>query len=994
MHQAAHPPHLTPAGAPADLLKPSDTFVNRHVGPSDDELAEMLAAIGVDSLQSLVEQTVPAAIRAKKPLKIAGPRGERAALLELQQIARKNKVLRSWIGLGYHGTITPPVILRNVLENPGWYTQYTPYQAEISQGRLEALLNFQQMIADLTALPLANASLLDEGTAAAEAMAMARSIVADAAKDVFYIDARCHPQTIAVVQTRAHSMGIATVVGPIEQIDRPETRLLNGNLTIERKADDTRIKIERIFAVLVQYPATDGEVIDYGQLANRLKAQQSVLIVAADLLALTLLKPPGEFNADIAVGSAQRFGVPMGFGGPHAGFLATRAEHARRLPGRLVGVTRDAHGNAAYRLTLQTREQHIRRDRATSNICTAQVLLAIMASMYAVYHGPAGLRRIAERTHAMARLLAAGAARLGLRVTHERFFDTVRVAVRNAADVAAAAQRLGYNLRRLDDQSVAISFDETTTLADVDAALVALNAGAKPDFAAADLAADTLAAGSSVAARTSGYLEHRVFNRYQSEHELLRYIHKLQERDLSLTHSMIPLGSCTMKLNATSEMLPVTWPQFADLHPFAPAEQTRGYQQLFKDLEKWLAEITGFKAVSLMPNAGSQGEYAGLLAIRAYQHANGQGQRNVCLIPTSAHGTNPASAVIAGLQVVPVACDDHGNIDLADLQAKAEQHKDTLSAMMITYPSTHGVFEEGVRRACKIVHDHGGQVYMDGANMNAQVGLTSPGAIGADVCHLNLHKTFCIPHGGGGPGMGPICVARHLADHLPRHPLGNEPNKATGFTGPVSAAPHGSPLILTIPWMYIRMMGSDGLTRATQVAILNANYMAERLKTHYDVLYTGKSGRVAHEFILDCRDFERAAGIKVEDIAKRLMDFGFHAPTMSWPVPGTLMIEPTESESKDELDRFCDAMIAIRNEIRAIESGTLDREDNPLKHAPHTAATVTADAWNHRYSREQAAYPVAWLRDRKFWPFVGRVDNVHGDRNLVCACPPMSDYAV
>ena len=983
-----------------DLLLPSDQFVPRHLGPSADDIEKMLATIGVESLEQLIDRTVPKAIRARKPLKLDPPRGEHETLNELKQIAAKNKLLRSWIGMGYHGTITPPVILRNILENPGWYTQYTPYQAEISQGRLEALLIFQQMVADLTALPLANASLLDEATAAAEAMSMARSIVVEPTKDVFFIDERCHPQTIAVVRTRAHSLGIATVVGHVDQIDKPETRLLNMNIAVESRKSDERVKIERIFAVLVQYPASDGQVVDYSQLTNRLKAAGALMICAADLLALTLLKPPGEFGADVVVGSAQRFGVPMGFGGPHAAFLATRMEHARRLPGRLIGVTRDAQGNNAYRLTLQTREQHIRRDRATSNICTAQVLLAIVSAMYAIYHGPDGLRRIARRVEALTSLLASGARRLGIEIVHHQVFDTLRLRVRDADTIDSAARKLGYNLRRFENGDIGISFDETTTLDDVEAALRALNGGVKPDFSLQELTegcADQTPV-STPLARQSPFLTHPVFNRYHAEHELLRYIHKLQARDLSLTHSMIPLGSCTMKLNATSEMLPISWPQFADVHPFAPAEQTRGYQQLLKDLEKWLAEITGFKGVSFMPNAGSQGEYAGLLVIRAFHAANGQAHRNVCLIPTSAHGTNPASAVVAGMKVVAVNCDEQGNIDLDDLHAKAEQHKDTLAAMMITYPSTHGVFEEGVRQACKIVHDFGGQVYMDGANMNAQVGLTSPGLIGADVCHLNLHKTFCIPHGGGGPGMGPICVAAHLVPHLAKHPLssgGSMPKDGeVDFTGPVSAAPFGSPLILTIPWMYIRMMGSSGLKRATEIAILNANYMLKRLSGHYNGLYVGRQGLVAHEFILDCREFEKSCGIKVEDIAKRLMDYGFHAPTMSWPVPGTLMIEPTESESKAELDRFCDAMIAIREEIRAIEEGRADREDNPLKHAPHTAAMVCADDWSHAYSREQAAYPAPWLRDHKFWPFVARVDNVHGDRNLVCACPPMSDYAV
>jgi glycine dehydrogenase len=956
------------------LLAPTDTFVRRHIGPNADDLREMLQTIAADSLEELIDQTIPSSIRLKKPLKIGEPRGETETLDELKAIASKNKVFRSFIGQGYYDTITPPVILRNVLENPGWYTQYTPYQAEISQGRLEALLNFQQMVADLTALPLANSSLLDEATAAAEAMAMCRSI-ASPEKDTFIVDGNAHPQTIAVVRTRAASMGI--------------------NLRVSQPDDtSTLLADERTCGVLIQHPGTDGRLFNLDALNDievTVHGHGGLLVMATDLLALTLIKPPGELGADIAVGSSQRFGVPMGFGGPHAAFMSTKNEYARKMPGRIVGVSKDAHGNVAFRLALQTREQHIRRERATSNICTAQVLLAIMASMYAVYHGPNGLKRIAQRVHELTRLLADSLSRAGVEIVHDAYFDTIRVRARH---LPSAGQHM--NFRKFGDGTIGIALDEATTIQDVKSIIQCFTTepASDPEF---------LNRQSAIGNRQSDFLAHPVFNRYHSETEMLRYITKLQSRDLSLANSMIPLGSCTMKLNATSEMIPVTWPEFGRLHPFAPAEQTKGYQLLFKQLEKWLAEITGFKAVSLQPNAGSQGEYAGLLAIRAYHESRGDKQRDVCLIPTSAHGTNPASAVIAGFKVVAVACDEHGNIDVSDLRGKAEQHKDTLGALMITYPSTHGVFEEQVKEICKIVHAHGGQVYMDGANMNAQVGLTSPGAIGADVCHLNLHKTFCIPHGGGGPGMGPIGVAKHLAPFLPGDPVGksesrnpksesnpkSEIQNPKSSAGPVSAAPYGSPSILTIPWMYIRMMGGAGLTRATEVAILNANYMARRLESHYPVLYRGKNGRCAHEFILDCRPFEQSAGVKVEDIAKRLMDYGFHAPTMSFPVPGTLMIEPTESESKAELDRFCDAMIQIRQEIRDIEEGRADRADNPLKHAPHTIAAVSSDAWNHKYPREQAAFPAKWLRDAKFWPAVGRIDNPWGDRNLFCLCPPI-----
>ena len=983
-------------------LAPSDTFPRRHIGPSDADVSEMLAALGLRTLDELVEQTVPQSIRLTAPLALSGldgpgrsPRGEFELLQELKSIASKNKVNRSFIGMGYYDTITPPVIQRNILENPGWYTQYTPYQAEISQGRLEALLNFQTMVADLTALPLANASLLDEATAAAEAMAMCRNIAGadvsgNAEKTAFFVADDCHPQTIAVVKTRARSMGIDLVVGPVDEL----------------RTDVSKLK--SIFGILVQYPTTDGRIVDYTDVVTNAHANGALVVYAADLLALTLIKPPGEFGADLAVGSAQRFGVPMGFGGPHAAFMATKAEYARKMPGRIVGVSKDAQGRPALRLAIQTREQHIRREKATSNICTAQVLLAIMAGMYAVYHGPKGLRKIAERTSKLATLLALGLKEIGYYTSTWDLFDTVLVGTDDSKKVEQAALVRGFNLRRIDDKTVSISFDETTTLKDVNDLLAVFSGDPGPWTTVGDLLADNDGDVktwiSEALTRTSGYLTHPVFNTYHSETEMLRYIRKLESRDLSLAHSMIPLGSCTMKLNATSEMFPVTWPEFGRLHPFAPADQTKGYQRLFWDLETWLAEITGFAAVSLQPNAGSQGEYAGLLTIRAYHEFRGQGHRDVCLIPNSAHGTNPSSAVVAGLKVVPVACDEQGNIDLADLQAKAQYHKEKLAALMVTYPSTHGVFEEGIRDICRIVHDAGGQVYMDGANMNAQVGLTSPGTIGADVCHLNLHKTFCIPHGGGGPGMGPIAVAEHLIPFLPGDPLGGDPrttNPVAPLTihselssppGPVSAAPYGSASILTIPWVYIALMGGAGLTRATQVAILNANYMAARLAPHYPVVFKGTNGRVAHEFILDCKPFEQSAGVKVEDIAKRLMDYGFHAPTMSWPEPGTLMIEPTESESKAELDRFCDAMIGIREEIRAIETGSADRADNVLKHAPHTPAALISDAWPHKYGREQAAYPAPWLRDYKFWPSVGRIDNPYGDRHLVCTCPPMEEY--
>ncbi len=973
------------AASGTSLLTPSDTFWHRHIGPGEADIQAMLASVGCASLDDLSATTVPQSIQTKRPLAIGEPRGEYELLTDLRHIASQNKVMRSFIGMGYHDCITPPVILRNILENPGWYTQYTPYQAEIAQGRLEALLNFQTMVSDLTGLPLAGASLLDEGTAAAEAMAMCSSIGGghEGARNAFFVANHCHPQTIAVVQTRGESLGVKIIVGDPSTLD---FAALGASLC----------------GVLVQYPTTDGRIENFDALTQQVHTAGAQMVAAADLLALTLLRPPGEWNgggsngADIVVGSAQRFGVPMGFGGPHAAFIATKAEHARRLPGRIIGVSRDSQGNPALRMAIQTREQHIKRERATSNICTAQALLAIIAGMYAVYHGPGGLRRIAKRTRAFTLALRAGLKSLGHEIIGtEAVFDTLRVRPKgnNPHDIMRAAWDRGLNLRDFGDGSIGINCDETTDRAVAKAVLAAFGSATSETLDALLAAAGGADASlGTPLARDSSYLTHPVFNTHHSETELLRYIFKLMGRDLSLAQSMIPLGSCTMKLNGTSEMIPVTWPEFGRMHPFAPKDQTRGYARLFADLEKWLADITGFAAVSLQPNAGSQGEYAGLLVIRAYHRSRNQGHRNVCLIPDSAHGTNPASAVIAGFEVVAVANDAQGNIDLADLRAKAKEHADRLGALMVTYPSTYGVFEGSIKEICKIVHDSGGQVYMDGANMNAQVGLCSPGDIGADVCHLNLHKTFCIPHGGGGPGMGPIGVAAHLAPFLPGHPVSSPDSSGPRAGGPVSAAPYGSPSILTISWVYIALMGSAGLRRATQVAILSANYMAKRLEKHYTVLFKGENGRVAHEFIIDCRAFDKSAGIKVDDIAKRLQDYGFHGPTMSWPVPGTLMIEPTESEPRPELDRFCDALIAIRKEIAEIEAGRMDKADNPLKNAPHTIGMIGSDDWKHPYSRSVAAWPAPWLRDSKFWPFVGRVDNPYGDRNLVCTCPPMSAY--
>ena len=958
----------------------TDRFAARHIGPDAAETRSMLETCGFPSLDALIDATVPAVIRFQKPLHLPGPRSEAGALAELRGLASQNQVWRSFLGLGYSDCLTPPVIQRNILENPGWYTQYTPYQAEIAQGRLEALLNFQTMVCDLTGLDIANASLLDEGTAAAEAMTMCHALKGKDGISAFFVSAACHPQTIDVVQARAKALGLEVIVGD------------HAQFAFDKKA----------FGVLLQYPATDGAVHDYRAFIEKAHAHGAMAVVAADLLSLVLLTPPGEFGADIAVGNTQRFGVPMGYGGPHAAFFATRDAFKRAMPGRLVGVSKDSTGRPALRLTLQTREQHIRREKATSNICTAQVLLAIMASMYAVYHGPEGMRQIAARVHRLTAILAAGLGKLGYAPAKQTFFDTLRIPLgqHSSAEVVQVAAKHRVNLRVLDAHTVAVSLDEAASREDLETLLAIFNFDRPLPFTVEQLAAETSADIPAALARKTPFLTHPVFNRHHSETEMLRYIRKLESRDLSLTSSMIPLGSCTMKLNATAEMFPVTWPEFGKLHPFAPVEQTRGYQAMFHQLEAWLAEITGFAAVSLQPNAGSQGEYAGLLVIRACHDARGHHHRRVCLIPTSAHGTNPASAVMAGLRVVPVACDDHGNISLPDLKAKAVQHRAELAALMVTYPSTHGVFEEAIKDICRVIHEHGGLVYMDGANMNAQVGLCRPGDIGADVCHLNLHKTFAIPHGGGGPGMGPICVAAPLAPFLPGHcvvnPISGLGHPASGTSNPpshigaVSAAPWGSASVLPISWMYIRMMGAEGLTAATKYAILNANYIARRLEPYFPVLYKGHAGLVAHECILDLRAFQ---SVTVEDVAKRLMDFGFHAPTISWPVPGTVMVEPTESEAKDELDRFCDAMIAIHAEIQAVESGQIDKLNNPLKQAPHTAQAVTADKWERPYTRAQAAYPAPWLRDHKFWPSVGRIDNVFGDRNPVCSCAGMEAYA-
>ncbi len=919
----------------------------------------MLSELGFSDLDSFIGKVVPSQIRMAKALDIPGGWSEHAVLHELRAIALKNQVFRNYIGMGYYDCITPPVILRNILENPGWYTQYTPYQAEISQGRLEALLNFQTMIIDLTGLEIANASLLDEATAAAESMHVCQNVKPD--RNVFFVSENCNPQTIDVVKTRAKAVDVEVVVG-----------------------DHNRFQVtDKVFGVLVQYPDTYGAILDYEKFFAAAHAAGAMTVVAADLLALTLLRPPGEFGADIAVGSAQRFGVPLGYGGPHAAYFATRDAYKRLMPGRLVGVSKDVDGKPALRLSLQTREQHIRREKATSNICTAQALLANMASMYAVYHGPDGLKRIGQRVRAVALVLAEGLKRLGYKVGPELFFDTLRVDLggKKSADIIKRAEGHCINFRAIDDKAIGISVDETTMEKDIVDILAVFNEGKTPSFSLFELESNLAMDLPAGFARTSSYLQHAVFNKYHSETEMLRYLRRLESKDLSLTTSMIPLGSCTMKLNGTAEMLPVSWPEFCKLHPFAPLTQTRGYQIIFRQLEQWLSECTGFAGTSLQPNAGAQGEYAGLLVIMRYHESRNEQHRRVCLIPTSAHGTNPASAALAGMNIVSVACDSNGNIDVEDLRAKAEAHKHDLACLMVTYPSTHGVFEEGIKDVCRIVHENGGQVYMDGANMNAQVGLCRPGDIGADVCHINLHKTFCIPHGGGGPGMGPICVGEHLVEFLPGHPVVNLGGESP--IGAVSAAPWGSANILIISWVYISLMGGPGLTDATKMAILNANYIAHRVGEYFPILYKGKNGLVAHECIADVRPFKT---VTVEDIAKRLMDYGFHAPTVSFPVPGTMMIEPTESESKEELDRLCDALISIHAEIQSIEAGKADKANNVIKNAPHTALAIVDGKWDRPYSREQAAFPAAWTREHKYWPSVGRIDNVYGDRNLVCSC--------
>ena len=955
-------------------LENHDAFLSRHIGPSPADELSMLQFLGFNKREDLINAVVPSNIRSKDKLPLGDyshAKGESEALNLLASIANKNKVFKSFIGQGYFNNITPGVIQRNILENPAWYTAYTPYQPEISQGRLEAIVNFQQMLIDLTGMDIGNASMLDEGTAAAEAMTLALR-TCQSKSNTFFVANDVLPQTIAVIQTRAKPLNIKVQIGSIDEAQQADA-----------------------FAVLLQYPGVDGSISDqstYQKIAESIHAKGGLLIVAADLLALTLLSPPGEWGADVAVGTAQRFGVPVGFGGPSAGYLATKDAFKRSMPGRLVGVTIDAQGQPAYRLALQTREQHIRREKATSNICTAQVLLAVMASMYAIYHGPEGLKKIALKTHRQTSILALALKKLGLTVVNQHWFDTITVKVANAAQTHQLAQKQGCNFREVDAEHIGISLDETTGREELNLIWKILGGEGSLDIDALDK--EVVNAIPTSLIRQSAYLTHPTFNRYHSEHEMLRYLRSLADKDLALDRTMIPLGSCTMKLNATSEMMPVTWPNFSQIHPLAPQEQWAGYAKLIEDTEKMMCAATGYAAVSLQPNAGSQGEYAGLLVISAYHESRGEGHRNICLIPSSAHGTNPASAQMAGMQVVVVSCDANGNVDLVDLKAKAEEHSKNLAAIMITYPSTHGVFEEGVQELCEIIHQHGGQVYIDGANMNALVGTAAPGHFGGDVSHLNLHKTFCIPHGGGGPGVGPVAVRSHLAPFLPCSFTAGTANRWNDLEWMrISAAPFGSASILPISWMYVAMMGSDGLTKATETAILSANYVAKKLAPFYPVLYKGNHDLVAHECILDLRPLQKETGISNEDVAKRLMDFGFHAPTMSFPVPGTLMIEPTESESKFELDRFIEAMVAIAEEIKKVGNGVYDKLDNPLKNAPHTAELVLANEWNHSYTREEAAYPVARLRKNKYWPPVGRADNVYGDRNLFCTCVPIAEYA-
>ncbi|MCZ6555914.1 MAG: aminomethyl-transferring glycine dehydrogenase [Candidatus Dadabacteria bacterium] len=961
-------------------LDKNSSFVSRHIGPDKSELESMLEQIGVSSLDELIDSIVPSSIRMKGSLNLPGPISEFELLNELKHTAKLNKVYKSYIGMGYYDCITPGVIQRNILENPGWYTQYTPYQAEISQGRLEALINFQTMVSDLTGMEIANASLLDEGTAAAEAMTMLHRAKDKKIKgkdaNIFFVSDKCFPQTIDILRTRAEPLGISLVVGDHQEFD----------------FDD------EVFGALVQYPGAEGEVDDYSYFVENAHDSGILVAVAADLLSLTLLTPPGEFGADVAVGSTQRFGVPLGYGGPHAAYIATFEKFARQIPGRIIGVSIDSKGDPAYRMALQTREQHIRREKATSNICTAQALLAIMAGMYAVYHGPEGLKAIAERIHKSTRFLESHLQKLGYNQTNDYYFDTLKIDLGDNSgeriqNLKSIAEKEKINFRYIDERHVGISLDETTELSDVKKIIRVFAALDEKNydmtFKAQELYGLKIQFPKELL-RRSEFLTHQVYNKYHTETKMVRYIKRLENKDLSLTSSMIPLGSCTMKLNATTEMVPLTWPEFSRLHPFVPKDQAKGYIRIFRELEGYLSEITGLPAVSLQPNSGAQGEYAGLMVIRAYHADKGEGHRDVVLIPSSAHGTNPASAAMAGMKVVVVKCDDQGNVDVESLREKAGQYKDALSAIMVTYPSTHGVFEEGIKEICSIIHENGGQVYMDGANMNAQVGLTSPSIIGADVCHINLHKTFSIPHGGGGPGMGPICVAKHLSPYLPGHcvvELGDEKSISA-----VSSTPWGSSSIMLVSYIYTRLLGWKGVTDATKYAILNANYMKSKLERFYSVLYTGTSGRVAHEFILDLRTFKKEAGIDVEDVAKRLMDYSFHAPTISWPVAGTMMIEPTESEAKDELDRFCEALIYIYKEIREVADGTADRENNVLKCAPHTAKEIASDKWNHPYSRKKAVYPLPYLKENKFWPPVSRIDNPYGDRNLVCSCPPVESY--